>query len=153
MRPIKFRAWDGKKMIYAEPDGYEYSYEPLLGFDGKLYEIGDDGGCNDPECCGGSSSHIYRSKVDYVIMQFTGLLDKNGKEIYEEDIVKAIAIEKYAEDSIVSDVIYGSCGQWEIRAKGGSHEYTHGLPVNWGAWASIEVIGNIYENPELLQQT
>lgn len=73
--------------------------------------------------------------VDAIIMQYTGLKDKNGKEIYEGDIVDT-------ENGIYEVLWYGegACFRFHIL---GSLE----SPLNYD---DIKVIGNIYENPELL---
>lgn len=79
-------------------------------------------------------------------MQFTGLLDKNGKEIYEGDIVRHRC---YGENGTFTiDTIIGSkdcpfigCG-WIAERDGGTGQE----PIN-------EVIGNIHQNPELLPLT
>ncbi len=74
---------------------------------------------------------------EYIIMQFTGLKDKNCKEIYEGDIVRYENGETYISD-------------W----KGGSEriiersKYSDGVQVGWD---KFEIIGNIYENPEFLK--
>lgn len=86
--------------------------------------------------------------------QLTGRKDKGGKEIYEGDIVKAIAEPDYPDSSITSDVIFGDTLQFQIRNKSEydtEFEYLSGLPLTWGGWESLEVIGNIYENPELIK--
>ena len=109
MREIKFRAWDGKEMEYFTlPD---------------LYWRGENTGDYD----------FPNSRIS--IMQFTGLKDKNDKEIYEGDIlgreISAIMIKAELSWNCGCCLdIYG----WEI-----PHEET-------------EIIGNIYENPELLKE-
>jgi hypothetical protein len=69
-----------------------------------------------------------------VLMQYTGLKDKNGVEIYEGDILKAPYFQTAA-------VEYMESGFW---CKQGKHNMLPNL-------TDAEVIGNIYENPELLK--
>lgn len=69
-------------------------------------------------------------------MQFTGLLDKNGKEIYEGDIVKYQA----NGNEVIDSVIY-------IDSFFGVEKFTGML----SSFYPIEVIGNIYKNPELIK--
>ena len=113
MREIIFRAWDGDKYHYGgfvvHPDGkMEY---PEGGWDVH--------GCDDGD----------------LLEQYTGLTDKNGKKIFEGDIVKCHAIET-DETVIVEDI--------------------RKIPVQF-KWvdiytgATIKVIGNIHDNPELLE--
>ena len=75
--------------------------------------------------------------------QFTGLLDKNGKDIYEGDIVN----ESY--NNITMEIIDTVQAHSWLRDNG-SLDYTD--KIDWGATAyRYEIIGNIYQNKELLK--
>ncbi len=83
-----------------------------------------------------------------IIIQFTGLLDKNGKEIYEGDIVSVN--EKGFEDKTNYEVKWFGPYYPAFDLEGWEGESNAlGEIEQTGEW-DIEVIGNIYENPELL---
>jgi len=92
---------------------------------------------------------------DFKIMQYTGLKDKNGKEIYEGDIVKIYEEISYGYAGIqknlkTAKIIYedekaGFLAKWEYSSK--SQEY---IRLDCDNTFDCGVIGNIYENPELL---
>ena len=74
------------------------------------------------------------------ILQWTGLLDKNGKEIFEGDIVFSESNQYYKQDEIVWDCFtmgwdIGKKDSWKLRS-----------PMS----SKTEIIGNIYENPKLI---
>jgi uncharacterized phage protein (TIGR01671 family) len=94
---------------------------------------------------------------DLALMQFTGLEDRKGKEIYEGDLLKSIEnYELYRIDSLVpahchahaTNVAFWYDGKWNPRKITASHHNND----DWMSWPEMyEVIGNIYENPELLK--
>ena len=134
MREIKFRAW-WKHPIYL-PQGKMYFVGGLLFAEKQECEPEYDNFGNAKEV--GLMEYKNNSKIGWnnanecILMQFTGLNDKNGKDIYEGDILQDD--EKHVEPFAV---------EWNDMK-----EYT-----NWYSSKGnvFEIIGNIYENPELLK--
>ena len=86
-----------------------------------------------------------RGKALFMLMQCTGLKDKNSKLIYEGDIVKMQQMQGIGE--LTGYVVYSDDGRFDPRywvKIGEDNVFFHNEP---------KVIGNIYENPELLKQT
>lgn len=80
------------------------------------------------------------------IQEWTGLFDNNGTEIYEGDIVDANAKPEHIEKTGIHEVIFNKKDlQYQLRSAG----YEHGLPLTWGGWMSLRVIGNVYQKPVL----
>lgn len=126
MRDIKFRAWDNqnKQML----DVQELNFEDC--FYGGEMQI---------------RTTMYSDYFDcreMPLMQYTGLHDKNGKEIYEGDIVKC----SFYPDFIFEIKFTELC--WYMR-KIPTSEHINLSDV---LYEDLEVIGNIYDNPELLEE-
>lgn len=116
-RPIKFRAWDGYRM------------EEVFSLGGGVVRTMNDNG--------DTSTHLDR---EVEVMQFTGLHDKNGKEIYEGDIIRNWEAE-------IAKIVLGfDCWLAHHPRKSGVR-----LKDFFYSAQNGEVIGNIYENPDLLK--
>jgi uncharacterized phage protein (TIGR01671 family) len=119
MRDIKFRAWDeeNKQMIQWH-DTFFYDTSAVTNWSGDF------------------------SYIEMPLMQFTGLKDSNGKEIYEGDIVE------------YQDSICDGYREYPITRK---REVSYGIGVFWAGSYELHkvrneavIIGNIYESPELI---
>jgi len=133
MRQIKFRAWDKKYKEMINDIHIAPEYDWLVLSDNDALAERDNRGRGDDD--------------GYELMQFTGILDKNGKEIYEGDVVEYKAYNTWHKDAVrFTD------GKFHGNLSGVKEDlqsnYDLGLIVTLGC----EVIGNIYENPELLNK-
>jgi len=124
MRPIKF----------------EYGFESVNGIVKKAYELHEIP--NIKEKC-----DVWGVLPIKYVRQFTGLTDKNGREIYEGDILKFT----YEDEDFITSPVY-----WELKIC----SWVMGLSLGYIVPEDLflqsdfkdayEIIGNIYENPELL---
>jgi hypothetical protein len=131
MREIKFRAWDGFEMIY--------DVVPLF--------------ANKTEKPGIIQHHFgagFRIQIVKELLEFTGLHDKNGKEIYEGDIVKTKPINSNTwidRKKVIHPEIPVNCYvEWYIDRW---HLRPHGYRLGH---YELEIVGNIYKNSELLEE-
>jgi len=141
MREIKFRAWDkeNKKMLVSED---EENYLSIY-LDGTFDSLGNMLDISD-------SRRRQRSE-ELELMQFTGLKDKNGKEIYEGDIVdvkyRGIGSIIFMDKAMINPE-YGFCKvlpAFLIKQDNKSSAFLY-------KDRDLKVIGNIYENPELMER-
>ena len=130
MREIKFRAWDKMEnkmyyegfIIYPKSGMCEFPW-----YGNELHENVED-------------PHTF------ILQQYTGLHDKDGKEIYEGDIIKCIKKNIFKEwKEFIGVVKWDVNGYWKIT---NDKEW-----VNAGTFSclkDIKIVGNIYDNPELI---
>ena len=135
-RGVKFRAWDKDNGCFIPFDSDEYIW--LIQSGNIQIEALDTGWIEEN---GDPKEVTDLNKIDFELMQFTGLLDKNGKEIYEGDIVDGVI---YKDGSIHIGLIIFDYNAWRIVTKGKSLE----LDLT----EKLQIIGNKFENPELLEQ-
>lgn len=144
MREIKFRVWDHFQKIFVDSRCKTNGTEISVTFDGALIISGIDG------------FYDLESKR-YTVQQFTGFLDKKGKEIYEGDIIAT----RVADDCIPNlekhkyTLIVFFCDKGKWKAKEKMDEYAgSSFPFFDDHYEILldktKVIGNIFENPDLL---
>lgn len=91
---------------------------------------------------------IYTDIIDpETLCQFTGLCDKNGKRIWENDILMAHLDESYPEDTTYETVEWGIAGWVTHEAGSTDRQYLDEFDTE-----HFEVVGNIFDNKELLQE-
>jgi uncharacterized phage protein (TIGR01671 family) len=129
MREIKFRFWNKIARRFQPASKYAIDGEgKLVAYD---YEI-----------------HAYNDPVDFsktiiVAQQYTGLKDKNGVEIYEGDILKYKGFDGWFDEV---GFYYNGAVKHTIIESGDSHAAGYAyIPID------REVVGNIFENPELIK--
>ena len=81
------------------------------------------------------------------IMQSTGLKDKNDKEIFEGDIVRQVRTQPITENETITGVVTMIEGAWLIM-----NDCEQLASYLWSETDENEIIGNVYENPELLEE-
>jgi len=130
-REIKFRAWTGQQM----------TYDVISGRFGNFYVNPSNNGIDEKDsACLTPFNTKYPDSVP--IMQFTGMEDRNGKEIYEGDILRWTSSNPFSLGEIRTvSVYYVEAHFW---TSGKSFGYYLGELLSL---EKCEVIGNVYENP------
>lgn len=145
----KFRAWDKEKNRMIYPSTLDVCFEL------------DDDGINVLDVSGGyPDDHVF-PRIDSVLMESTGFIDNNDTEVFEGDVINihwfyadfdpvelgAFENEEYAERVIVKKE-FGNFGFWWEEADSWVDLATLAMSARLDE-ESFEILGNIYENPEL----
>lgn len=143
-RQLKFRIWDkqNKNWLKNSSSLHCYSNWAICPFTGNLVDYVGDYGCDSFTSSPAADYYFEGAEIvkepRYVIQQYTGLKDSKGVEIYEGDIVDC----KYDDEKVIAEIKY-------------SEEYAAflcGENALWQGWlGKAEIIGNVFENPELIK--
>ncbi len=128
MREIKFRAWDKEENKFRKDSFMK------TGDGGNDWIIFHKDHISTDEAMLKFNKPYFRGR--FVLMQYTDLKDKNGKEIYEGDIIKAPF-----NGCSTHHKVYFDRGVFSLQFE----------PLRKWAEEDLEVVGNIYENPELIK--
>ncbi len=130
-RELKFRIWNVKTKKFLDEDPFYSRWAVSL--DGKVFNGRYD--CKYEE-------------DEYAVQQFSGLKDKNGKEIYEGDIL----VENHdgSEGEANIGQVFFAAGTFMINGDGTLYDHVHSFSPDILEDYTVE--GNIFENPELLNK-
>lgn len=128
MHEVKFRAWF---------DGKMHSHEKLVDMDQETHAM---------------YTILTEPQKDITFMQYTGLKDKNGREIYWGDVLEITLGEGSSIRCVIEYKAPSFCRRWIDKVS----KYRRPSEIEKMAWNThiiYKIIGNIYENPELLEVT
>lgn len=139
-RELRFRTWFQDQMTYLEQSIGQYDYE-----NGIVLSFSDEG----YDEFGAHERFDVSQSNPPPMMQWTGLRDKNGKEIYEGDVLKHdLDIKFTSRVEFINGQFVRHINEYELRNQlFPFHSSLYGSNI----MVDFEVIGNIYENPDILK--
>ncbi len=143
MREIKYRAWIKKEKRMEKVDFINFAAQFAGKWECRKHEVG----LFSKYDVATKKGRLYLLK-DIVLLQDTGLKDKNNKEICEGNIVRFFKDEILCVKWIKDEACFYALSKYGIENK-----IMVGAKINKTSVKNMEVIGNIYENPELLEET
>lgn len=120
----KFRAWSKTEKIMSDVKKIDFYNSEI---DARLFEE--------------------TAIEEVVLMQSTGILDKNSQEIFEGDVVRQVRTQPTTENEVIIGIVTMIEGAWLIM-----NDNEQLASYLWSETDENEIIGNIYENPELLEE-
>lgn len=143
MREIKFRAWDKEdKKLWKVVSITESVWGDCEEAHIRVCELHENPSKKETDV---------RMSVEYELMQYTGLKDKNGKEIFEGDILKTSSVS--GKGYIITTIEWSEFSWKEKLIYSPIHQFYEYFDFSDETGVDSEVIGNIYENPELLEDS
>lgn len=137
MRDIFFRLWDRKDKVFWMPRyggfGFDLYYHPRKPERESLSALM------------GVDQEKYKGENRFIAQQYTGLLDKNAKAIFEGDILKGRLDYDVGHNVFIGKVIFAKHCKYQVRLSNKNGDFTPELDDNF------KIIGNIFENPKLLK--
>ena len=121
----KFRAWDKFDKVMRDVTLLDYNHN----FVGYSYPV------------------FMKSTMHMELMQSTGLFDRNGQEIFEGDVVRQVRTQPTTENETITGVVTMIEGAWLIM-----NDNEQLASYLWSETDENEIIGNVYENKELLEE-
>lgn len=126
---LKFRAWDKEMQTMLDVSLIDFKKGVLVCEHWKFGETN------------------FMSFDEIELMKSTGLFDRNGQEIFEGDVVRQVRTQPTTENETITGVVTMLEGAWSI-----VNDNKQLASVLWSETAENEIIGNIYENQELLEE-
>lgn len=157
---IKFRVWDKNLKKFDDTNNY------FIGPDGEVRYLTWNSETNKGPWGWYIGSSRNKKNDDVVVQFWTGLVDKNGIDIYNGDIIKLNRTDSFSKFNIGEIFYWDECAKFSLKSirkiqKQDQQFYEElgigvfddlSIIIDLDYWKNREVIGNVFENPELLEE-